>query len=127
MGIKGSSVKAMFDFICAETYDRTAKWFNEHPNEPYCYWAKDEFISIAEKDNQELLKAHPEIEDINDHTIVEFHDGKVLMHSFCPKLKDSLADMMACGVSENTAYGIHWWVEPDPDRPGNFVAHSEKV
>ncbi len=127
MDIKGKAVKNIFDFICAETYERTKKWFEQHPDEPYCYWAKDEFIPIAEKDNKELLSKHPEIEDINDHTVVEFHDNKVLMHSFCPKLKESLSEMVAGGISESTAYGIHWWIEADPARPGNWLAHSEKV
>lgn len=127
MNVKGNAVKSMFDYVCSETYARTKKWFSEHPDEPYCYWAKDDFIPIAQKENKDLLAQHPEIEDINDHTIVEFHDNKVLMHSFCPKLRESLSAMAEGGVTENTAYGIHWWIEPDPDRPGNWLGHSEQV
>lgn len=125
MKVNGRAVKVMFDFICAETYEKTKKWFQENPDEPYCYWSKDEFIHIRDKENQELLARHPEIEDINDHTIVEFHDGKVFMHSFCPKLRESLSAMYEGGISENVAYGIHWWIEPDPDRDGNWLAYSE--
>lgn len=119
MTTRGNATKAIFNAIAKETFLRAQKWFREHPEEPFCYWAKDDFIKIADKENKQLLDAHPEIEDINDHTIVQFDllTDTVYLSKFCPKLRAGLQDMVNAGYFENTIDGYHWRVFHDD---GNF-------
>lgn len=117
MTVQGNAVKAMFNAIVDDTILRARKWFKEHPDEPYCYWAKDDFISIADKTNKAILEKHPEIEDINDHTIVQydFNTDIVQLSRFCPKLKAGIKAMVDGGYTANTVNGCHWYVKPDSD------------
>ena len=40
---KGIATKATINMLCDSIVERAHAWFDEHPNEPYCYWAQDEF------------------------------------------------------------------------------------
>lgn len=114
MTYRAAATKALFNSIPKDTFLRAKKWFQEHPEEPYCYWAKDEFIAIKDKDNKSILDKHPEIEDINDHTIVEFNlDTNVACLSrFCPKLKQGIQELYDSGYKSNDVDGIHWLITP---------------
>lgn len=115
---KGNATKAMFNAIAEETLARAKKWFMENPDEPYCYWAKDTFIKIADKDDADILKSHPEIEDINDHTTCMMLLDTLILEHFCPKLKAGIQDMWQAGVTE----GNHWKVCQDLAND-NFVVY----
>ena len=111
MTTKGSATKAMFNAIAKDTSKRAKAWFADHPEEPYCYWARDEFISIEDRDNPEILARHPEIEDINDHTTVYLEKGLVVIRTFCPRLREGISDFYNDGVFS----GEGWVVEPELD------------
>jgi hypothetical protein len=117
MTSKAAAMKATLDSTIRSAFDRAKKWFKEYPDEPFCYWAKDVFISIADKDNKALLNSHPEIDDINDHTIVEFdvHNNTLYLSKFCPKLRQALKEMFEADCRSNTADGIRWSVFPHGD------------
>lgn len=110
LGAKGNATRVMFNMIIEETIDRTKQWFDEHPDEPYCYWAKDKFIAIEDKDVAEILECHPEIEDINDHTIVQWNKEAevVRLSKFCPKLREGLTDMYENGVISGKNNNACW-------------------
>lgn len=123
MTYKGAATHAMFKYIAELTYHRAFEWFEQNPNEPYCYWAKDRFIAISEKDDKELLTKYPEIIDINDHTIVQVNKDtkQVVFSRFCPNLRLGIADILAEGKN-HFEYDIYQWdIAPDPERPGNYV------
>lgn len=117
MNFKAHAVNTMFKALAKDTFLRVKKWFEEHPDEPYCYWAYDEFISIADKDNEELLKKHKEIDDINDHTIVQWDSlsDTMFLSRFCPKLKQSIYELYSSGVTQGDVDGYHWSIIPDDD------------
>lgn len=117
LSAKGNATRIMFNAIIEESLDRIKQWFDEHPNEPYCYWAKDKFIAIEDKDNAEILECHPEIEDINDHTIVQWNKEAevVRLSRFCPKLREGLADMYENGVISGKKNDYHWALFKDGD------------
>lgn len=117
MNYKAHAVNTMFKTLAKDAFLRAKKWFKEHPDEPYCYWAYDEFISIADKDNEELLKKHKEIDDIDDHTIVQWDSlsGTVFLSRFCPKLKQSIYELYSSGVTQGDADGYHWDIIPDDE------------
>lgn len=90
----GRACLAMFKAICKDSWDRYNKWFDENPHKEFCYWSKDEPIPPEGKHDKELLSKHPEIEDIDDHTIVE-RDGSMLVFTkFCPRMRDSISKML---------------------------------
>ena len=115
MNLKAHATKIMFNQIAKDTFLRAKQWFKEHPEEPYCYWAKDDFIAIKDKTNQAVLSKYPEIEDIDDHTIVEFDFDNDVMYlgKFCPKLKQSIYELYSSGVTQGDANGYHWGIVPD--------------
>lgn len=117
LSAKGNATQVMFNSIIDETLERVEQWFDEHQNEPYCYWAKDEFISIADKNNQFILDKHPEIEDINDHTVVQWNEeAKVMRLSrFCPNLKAGIADMFENGAIHGHGKTCNWAIFKDKD------------
>lgn len=130
MTARAHAVYTIFNHLTDSTYERANRWFKEHPNEPYCYWAKDEFIAIKDKDNQELLKQHPEIDDINDHTMIKPRpDGRGnILYGFCPDLKQSIKELVAAGVTSGmTDTGLYWRIELDPERPGNYIGTHIKT
>lgn len=90
----GIACRALFKVIAKDTYDRYREWFRQHPEEPWCYWSKDEPIMIKDHDNADLLAKHPEIEDIDDHTTVRVEDGAVIMRDFCPRMRAPLESML---------------------------------
>ena len=115
MNFKAHAVNTMFKALVKDTFLRAKQWFKEHPDEPYCYWAYDEFISIADKDNEELLKKHKEIDNINDHTIVQWDSLSdiVFLSRFCPKLKQSIYELYSSGITKGDVDGYHWGIVPD--------------
>ena len=116
MNLKAHATKTMFNALAKNTFLRAKQWFQEHPDEPYCYWAKDDFISIADKNNEELLSKYPEIDDINDHTIVQWDSlsDTVFLSRFCPKLKQSICELCNSGTTQGDVDGgYHWGIVPD--------------
>lgn len=127
---RANAVKTVFSLLTDDVYERTQVWFKEHPNEPFAYWARDTYIAIKDKDNKELLAQHPEIENINDHTMLKPRpDGKgTILYGFCPDLKKSVAELMDAGCANGmTDKGIYWWVRQDPERDGNFIAEHVRT
>lgn len=115
----GAATKAMFNAIGKETYHRAKKWFTEHPDIETVYWAKDDFLPFQSEYEAKLrfVKEHPEIENIDDHTLVKF-DGDVLkLWHFCPRLRDGIADFYSSGICS----GDGWTVAPDSLIEGNWV------
>ena len=117
LSAKGNATRVMLNAIIDETLDRVKQWFDEHSEEPYCYWAKDEFISIADKYNKFILDKHPEIENIDDHTIVQYNkEANVAKFSkFCPKLKEGIANMFENGVISGHGKEVNWVLFKDND------------
>ncbi len=107
---------AVFKAICRETVDKYWAWFREHPGEPYCYWSADEPIAIRDKDNEELLAKHPEIEDIDDHTTVRPDGDSLVFKDFCPKLRRAVGAYMK-GKDQHlmTIDGVRVVTVPDGD------------
>lgn len=119
MRIQGSATKAMFNAISEETYYRAKEWFAEHPDVEKAYWAKDDFLPFQSDSDAKLkfVKAHPEIEDIDDHTLVKFDDDTLKIWHFCPRLRDGIADFYSSGICS----GDGWVVMPDPLISDNWV------
>ena len=117
LSAKGNATRVMFNSIVDETLERVEQWFELNPKEPYCYWAKDEFISIADKNNIDILSRHPEIEDIDDHTIVQWNNEAevVRLSRFCPKLREGLADMYENDVVHGHGKTCNWALFKDGD------------
>lgn len=115
MTVKGASLKAMLNYMARDTFKRALEWKQKNAQEPYCYWAKDEFISIRDKYNPAILGRHPEIDDIDDHTIVEFDlaTRNLQLSRFCPRLKSSIKEMVESGYTSNDVDGLHWYILPD--------------
>lgn len=121
MTYRAAAVKSMFNAIAKESFERAKVWFEQHPNEPYCYWSKDDFIAIKDKDNKAILDAHPEIEDIDDHTIVQWDplSNTVFLSRFCPKLKQGIKALLDTGCHDGNVDGMRWSILPDVDN-NNF-------
>lgn len=119
----GSATKAMFNAICEDTYYRAKKWFAEHPDVDKAYWAKDDFLPYQSGYEAKLkfVKDHPEIENIDNHTLVKFDGGTLKLWHFCPRLRDGIADFYASGICS----GEGWSVIPDPLIPDNWVVQTQ--
>lgn len=115
----GSATKAMFNAIYKDTYYRAKRWFAEHPDVEIAYWAKDDFLPYQSSDEAKLkfVKDHPEIENIDDHTLVKFDGDTLILWHFCPRLRDGIADFYTSGICS----GEGWSVIPDPLIPDNWV------
>ena len=109
----------MFNAISEYTYSRAKKWFTEHPDVKVAYWAKDDFLPLQSDHDAKLkfVKEHPEIENIDDHTLVKFEGGTLKLWHFCPRLRDGIADFYLSGICS----GDGWTVTPDPIIEGNWV------
>ena len=115
----GSATKAMFNAISKETYNRAKLWFTEHPDVEIAYWAKDDFLPFQSEYDAKLkfVKEHPEIDNIDDHTMVKF-DGDILkLWHFCPRLRNGIADFYSSGICS----GDGWTVIPDPFIECNWI------
>ena len=115
----GSATKAMFNAISKETYYRAKKWFTEHPDVKTAYWAKDDFLPFQSDNDAKLkfVKEHPEIENIDEHTLVKFDDDTLKLWHFCPRLRDGIADFYTSGICS----GNGWTVMPDSLIEDNWV------
>lgn len=127
MKVIGSATKAMFNAICKDTYYRAKKWFTEHPDVDIAYWAKDDFLPFQSEYDAKLkfVKEHPEIEDIDGHTLVRFdmETGTLKLWHFCPRLRDGIADFYSSGICS----GEGWFVTPDPAISDNWVVQSQGI
>ena len=121
----GSATKAMFNAICEDTCYRAKKWFSEHPDVKVAYWAKDDFLPVQSDNDVKLkfVKDHPEIENIDDHTLVRFDGGTLKLWHFCPRLRDGIADFYSSGICS----GDGWTVTPDPIIEGNWILSSQDI
>lgn len=128
MTYRAAATKALFNSIPKDTFLRAKKWFQEHPEEPYCYWAKDDFIAIKDKNNQAILSKYPEIEDINDHTIVQWDSlsDTVFLSKFCPKLRQGIQEMTDAEYMSNDVEGYHWAIMPDGDNFKVLIYENKK-
>lgn len=121
MGVNGNAVRAMFNYMAAETLEKYLAWFRAYPDERFCYWSKDMPIMEKDKDNPDILAAHPEIEDINDHTKVRLAGSNAIMlYAFCPRLREAIRDMYDSGVKSGRDDCARWLVEKEFDKD-NFV------
>lgn len=123
MTVKGSATKAMFNAICSDTCKRAKKWFEEHPDVKVAYWAKDDFLPYESDSNAkaEFVKEHPEIEDINDHTLICVDGETVRLWHFCPRLRDGIKDFYESGICS----GNGWYVKPDTTIENNWILESK--
>jgi hypothetical protein len=128
MTYRAAATKALFNSIPKDTFLRAKKWFQEHPEEPYCYWAKDDFIAIKDKNNQVILSKYPEIEDIDDHTIVQWDplSDTVFLSKFCPKLRQGIREMVDAEYMSNDVEGYHWVIMPDGDNFKVLIYENKK-
>lgn len=119
MTATGVATKAMFNAISKETYYRAKRWFSEHPDVEVAYWAKDDFLPFQSDNDSKLkfVKEHPEIENIDDHTLVKFDEGTLKVWHFCPRLRDGIADFYCSGIHS----GNGWVVIPDHLIEGNWI------
>lgn len=115
MTYHANALKAMFNALARDTYTRAKAWFQEHPEEPYCYWSKDEFILIKDKHNKAILDKHPEIENIDDHTTVYFEANVLTLRTFCPKLRAGIRELVSSGFTGNTTHGIQYEISTEGD------------
>lgn len=109
----GLATKAIFNALKRITYDRAKAWFKEHPEEEYAYWGKDEFLpgSASEQDKASFAERHPEVEDIDDHTLLRMEGDEAVLWHFCPRLKEGIKDFYEYGIDS----GKGWKVELDGD------------
>lgn len=122
MTVLGSATKAMFNAICLDTYTRAKEWFNNHKDCYQAYWAKDDFLPVQSNYDAKLkfVKEHPEIEDINDHTLVHFENDILVLDHFCPRLREGIKDFYESGYCS----GDGWVVEPDSSIKGNYIVKT---
>lgn len=115
----GSATKAMFNAVHEETYYRAKIWFEEHPDVEIAYWAKDTFLPFQSEYDAKLkfVKEHPEIENIDDHTLVKFDGDTLKLWHFCPRIRNGIADFYSSGICS----GDGWVVIPDPLIDGNWI------
>lgn len=115
----GSATKALFNAIHGETYYRAKMWFEKHSDVEIAYWAKDTFLPFQSEYDAKLkfVKEHPEIENIDDHTLVKFDGDTLKLWHFCPRLRDGIADFYSSGICS----GDGWVVIPDPLIDGNWI------
>lgn len=117
MTTKAAVTKALFNAIAQSSFERIISWFKQNPTQKYCYWASDEFLQAdcSEQDKRDFISRHPEIEDLNDHTTVyyDLSTDTVTLRTFCKRLREGIAAMLAEGYTSNISNGITWHVEPE--------------
>ena len=125
MTAAGNATKAMFNMICKDTYERAKKWFTDHPDVEKAYWAKDDFLPFQSDYDAKLkfVKEHPEIENIEDHTLVKFDGDTLKLWHFCPRLRDGIADFYSSGICS----GEGWFVMPDPLISDNWIVQTKGI
>ena len=111
----GLATKAIFNALCKTTYTRAVEWFREHPEEEYAYWGKDEFLpgSASEQEKASFASRHPEVDDINDHTLIKLEGDTAVLWHFCPRLKEGIKDFYDSGY--DVGKDCMWTVKPDGD------------
>lgn len=114
---KSAVTKALFNAIAQSSFERIVDWFKQNPSQKYCYWASDEFLpaDCSEQDKQDFISRHSEIEDLSDHTTVYYDSssGTVTLRTFCKRLRECIAAMLAEGYTSNVVGDISWRVEPE--------------
>ena len=117
MTIVGRATHAMIHLIAEDTWYRTWDWFHQHPEAQFAYWAKDEFLSdkATDKEKEEFVKRHPEIENLDDHTTVHILNDQIILATFCPRLKAGIKEMCDDGITWEVTSGIHYVIEADGD------------
>ena len=125
MTAAGNATKAMFNMICKDTYERAKKWFADHPDVEKAYWAKDDFLPFQSDYDAKLkfVKEHPEIENIEDHTLIKFDGDTLKLWHFCPRLRDGIADFYSSGICS----GEGWFVMPDPLISDNWIIQTQGI
>lgn len=125
MTITGRATLAMIHAIIEDTWDRVWDWFHQHPEAQFAYWGKDEFLSdkATDKEKQEFVKRHPEIDDLNDHTTVHILNDQIMFATFCPRLKAGIKEIYESEYTHEIYNGISLTVTPDND---NFIVTVSK-
>lgn len=125
MTIIGRATLAMIHAIVEETWDRIWNWFHQHPEAQFAYWGKDEFLSdkATDKEKQEFVKRHPEIDNLDDHTTVHILNDQIMLATFCPRLKAGIKEIYESGHTHEINDGISWTITPDDD---NFIITASK-
>lgn len=125
MTITGRATLAMIHAIIEDTWDRVWDWFHQHPEAQFAYWGKDEFLSdkATDKEKQEFVKRHPEIDDLNDHTTVHILNDQIMFATFCPRLKAGIKEIYESEYIHEIYNGISLTVTPDND---NFIVTVSK-
>ena len=126
MTFVGSATLAMFNTICKDTYYRAKRWFSEHPDVDVAYWAKDDFLPFQSDNDLKLkfVKEHPEIENIDDHTLVKFDEGTLKAWHFCPRLKAGIKEIYDDGIHSEDLADVYYTIEPDADNYRIVVSHK---
>lgn len=116
----GNATKTVINTLIVDTFKAAEKWFKSHADEPFCYWGKDfDFLpaSATEQEKADFMQRHKEVEDLNDHTIVQFdpYTRALYLSKFCPRIRDGLKDMFEARYDCNSLDGYHWRIVADKD------------
>ena len=114
------AAKTLYNNIADETYSRAMKWFDENPDEEFCYWGKESFFKEI---SQEELERNS-IKDIEDQTRVQRVLDTIVLSHFCKKYRESLHDLIEANVTEGQDEQIKWFIEPDGD---NYIMTLKKA
>lgn len=117
MDFKGHAVKAMFNAIDDLTRERIVTWFKEHDEDPWAYWARDEFLpyNAEQLDREQFVERHKDEfqEDLDEHTRVCYDPllRQAEVFHFCDRLLDGLGQM----YDEGHTKGAIWELVKDGD------------
>lgn len=127
MTITGRATLAMIHITAEDTWYRTWAWFHSHPDAQFAYWGRDEFLSdkADDKEKEEFIKRHPEINNLNDHTTVHILNDQIILATFCPRLKEGIKEMYNEGIIWEVTDGVHWLIEPDEDNYMIILSKTE--
>ena len=118
---KGQATIAMFNAIAKDTKRRARRWFKEHKDCVVAYWGKDDFLPYQSdySAKREFMERHPEIEDLDDHTLLRFDNDTLVLWHFCPRIKNGIKDFYSEGVNK----GNDWLVLDDLVNMGNYIVY----
>lgn len=118
---KGLATKAMFNTIAKDTKRRAKRWFNKHKDCVVAYWGKDDFLpfNATEREKQLFMEQHPEIEDLDDHTLLRFDNDTLVLWHFCPRIRNGIKDFYSEGINK----GDGWLVLDDLVNLGNYIVY----